>query len=256
MSQSERFVEGEQVAWPRMLRRCALACGLISPIVFTLVNCIEAITRPGYNVWRQSISALSLSSQGWIQITNYVVCGFLICCFAGGLRSALPSGKGAMWVPLLLVVVGLSLIICGFCVADSSYGYPPGTPDGAAVHRSLRGILHFLFSVIAGLALPGACFALQRGCARSAAWQGWGRYSLGTALLMLTSFAAYLLADLGDGPAGLLERLAIFIGVTWVFCLAVKVCGQAGAPDEQGNAERRGFPADTVCQASHTAGAC
>jgi hypothetical protein len=46
---------------------------------------VEGATRPGYDAWTMAGSALSLSDQGWMQITNFIISGLFIVGFAVGL---------------------------------------------------------------------------------------------------------------------------------------------------------------------------
>src|SRR5712692_3684073 len=104
-----------------------IACGAVGPLLFILVFLLEGATRPGYSVWRNYVSSLSLSDQGWMQIANFLVCGLLTLCFAVGLRQVLRQGKGSVWGPILLGVFSLGLIVAGLFVTDPNLGYPPGT---------------------------------------------------------------------------------------------------------------------------------
>src|SRR5579864_7245742 len=93
------------------LTRLLLAGGVVGPALFIVVFLLEGATRPGYSAWRDYVSDLSLSNQGWKQIANFIVCGLLSAGFAWGLRRALGSGKGATWGPLLLALFGVSLVV-------------------------------------------------------------------------------------------------------------------------------------------------
>jgi hypothetical membrane protein len=205
--------------------------GLFGPVLFTLVYLIEGATRSGYDPWRQAISALSLSDQGWMQIANFLVSGLLILGFAAGLRQVWSRGRGATWGPLLLAVVGAGLIVAGVFVTDPGLGYPPGTPPGPAATTTLHGTIHFIggaISVFAGL--PAACLVLARRFAGDPAWRGWALYSVGTAVLMVGCFVAFAVTAAGSGPSGLFERLSLSLGLAWVTLLAIRLLrtGAAG----------------------------
>src|SRR5438105_8135210 len=93
--------------------RVLLACGVIGPPLFVLVFLIEGATRPGYSAWRNYVSSLALSDQGWEQVANFIIWGLLSLCFAFGLRRALRSGRASVGGPLLLALYGLGLLIAG-----------------------------------------------------------------------------------------------------------------------------------------------
>jgi hypothetical protein len=45
--------------------RLLLAGGVVGPLLFIVVFLIEGATLPGYSVWRNQVSDLELSNQGW-----------------------------------------------------------------------------------------------------------------------------------------------------------------------------------------------
>ena len=85
--------ENNQTRSYSLTTRFLIACDAIGPLLFILVFLIEGATRPGYSAWHNQVSQLSQSNQGWVQITNFLICGILSLCFAIGLREVLQSGK-------------------------------------------------------------------------------------------------------------------------------------------------------------------
>jgi hypothetical protein len=204
--------------------RLLIAGGAIGPLLFTIVYLIEGATRPGYDAWRQAASALSLSDQGWMQITNFIVCGLLILGFAVGLRQTLRGGRGATWGPILLAAVGVGLIMAGIFVTDPALGYPPGTPTGPALHSTFHGIIHWVLGglVVFGC-LPASCFVFALRFASDTQWKGWAIYSVLTGILMVAFFVAFAIASVQDGPAGLFERISLSIGMAWMVFFAIRL---------------------------------
>ena len=98
----------------RLSTRFLLWSGAIGPILFALVVLVEGAIRPGYDAWQTTISTLSLSERGWIQIANFYVFGLLTLCFAVGLRRVLKSGLASSAGPILFTIVGVGLILTGF----------------------------------------------------------------------------------------------------------------------------------------------
>src|SRR5260221_9223295 len=82
---------GEQPVAIKLL----LAGGAIGPLLFMMVFLIEGATRPHYSVWQDAVSALELGEGGWMQRTNFIVCGVLVFGFAIGLRLLLRTGRGS-----------------------------------------------------------------------------------------------------------------------------------------------------------------
>jgi Protein of unknown function (DUF998) len=222
------LTENNQTQVYSLTTRLLVACGAIGPLLFIVVFLIEGATRPGYSVWHNFVSDLSLSNQGWMQIANFLICGVFMLCFALGLRQVLRSGKGAVWGPLLLGIFGLSLIIAGLFVTDPSLGYyPPGT--SSSIH-TLHGTVHGANAPLAFGSLTIAIFVLARRFASDPAWRGWALYSLITGILFVGFFIACLVVAqldqsgvLPNSPTGLLERIAIIIGWGWLALVAIRL---------------------------------
>ncbi len=214
-SSTERI--GEQPVALKLL----LACGAIGPLLFIVVFLIEGATRPNYSALHNFVSSLSLGDQGWVQITNFLICGMLVLCFAIGLQRVLHSGKGSILGPILLGIFGLSLIGAALFVTDPLLGYPPGASSTPTLH----GTLHVLLSLVAFIALPAACFVLARRFAADPAWRGWTLYSIATGILVVVFFIAadVVASPNSNAPAGLVQRLSIIIGWGWIALLALRL---------------------------------
>jgi hypothetical protein len=200
------------------MTRRLLYCGLVAGPVFVLTFLIEgALKGDGYEVLRHPVSSLALGDQGWIQSANFLVGAMLTILFAVGLwRSRAVARAGAV----LIGIWGLALVGAGLFRTDPVSGYPLGTP--ATSEYTTSGALHDGFSLPGFLALAAAQVVLARGQGRR-----WLVYSLLSATAFLVMF---LLASAGFsqtepliGIAGLLQRLAVIIGWTWLVALAVRV---------------------------------
>ncbi len=206
---------GEQPVAIRLL----LACGAIGPLLFIVVFLIEGATRPHYSAWQNAVSSLSLGEGGWMQITNFIVCGALVLGFAIVLRRVLRTGRGSTWGPTLLGIFGLCLIGAGIFVTDPGLGYPPGASSMPTVH----GTLHNLLSLFVFASLIAACFVLARRDAADPAEHGWAWYSVATGLLVAVFFVLTGVVALLGGPAGLMQRICIIVGWSWIALLAIRL---------------------------------
>jgi hypothetical protein len=109
----------------------------------------------------------------------------------------------------------------------ATFPYPPGIPMASG--RTLHGVLHDLFGTPVFLGLPVACCVVAYRLA-AAGRTGWAAYSAGTAVAFLTGFVLASMA-LAQPPlippvGGLLQRLTIIIGWTWLAALAVHLLHQ------------------------------
>jgi hypothetical membrane protein len=212
-----------------------LAAGVVGPPLFIGVLLIEGATRPGYNAWRHFGSQLSLSDQGWEQIANFLVCGLLVLGFAIGLRRIWRSGRGSTWGPILLGIFGLSLITAGIFVTGPALGYPPGAP--ISNQESLHSQIHGLSGLVAFTSLAAACFVLSRRFAGDPQWHGWALYAVVTGVVVALSFVAsnaFAVLDMSgvwpNAPTGLVQRIGIIAGWSWVSLLALRLMRQERQP--------------------------
>jgi Protein of unknown function (DUF998) len=215
---------GEQPVAIRLL----LACGAIGPLLNIVVLFILGATRPGYSAWQIPDSSLELGEGGWIQITNYIVCGVLLLGFAIGLRRVLRTGRGSTWGPILLSLFGLSFIGLGIFVTDPVLGYPPGASSTPTIY----GTLHNLFGQLQFVSVIAVCFVLARRDAADPASRGWVWYSVVTGLLVAVSDVVFVLTVkvLDGGPAGLISRIGIIVGWSWIALLAIRLMSKKVPP--------------------------
>ena len=227
-----------------LITRLLLWAGAVGPLLFVVVLLIEGATRPGYSAWRTFGSSLSLGDQGWMQITNFIVCGLLTLGFAIGLRQVLRSGKGSVWGPILLGLFGLILIVAGIFVTDPGQGYPPGVP--ALANPTGHAVVHALAGLFVFILLPIATFVMIRRFVGDPTWRGWALYSLLTGIIMLASFIIFQVlgtmdqnGTLQNAPSGLVQRIGIIAGWVWISLLAIALLRKGRAPEATAGARPR-----------------
>jgi hypothetical membrane protein len=210
-------------------QRVLLPCGVIAACLFVVVFLIAGAIRPDYSPLRHPVSSLALGDAGWVQVANFLVTGGLMVAFAGGLRAALRRYGAGIWAPLLVALVGIGLIGAGVFPADPVSGYPPGSPMVA--DPTTLGTLHNTFSSLVFLGLPVACVVVAYRFVRSDR-KAWAAYSAGTAVVFL---AGFVLAGIGFAQdptlmpiGGLLQRLTLIVGMSWLAALAIHLRSAAG----------------------------
>jgi len=211
-----------------------LAGGVAGPLVFIIVFLIEGATRPGYSAARNMVSDLAMSDEGWQQIANFLVCGTLVLGLAVGLSRRWRTGAASTWGPRLIGAFGLGLIVAGVFVTDPARGYPPGA-SLTGEPQTLHGIVHGINAIPTFGALVAAAFVVAR---RFRQDEAWGRYSrvVGWAVLALFILGTPIgvLEEHGITPpvAGIVQRVEIIIGWTWLSLLAwreLRTLGEAPA---------------------------
>lgn len=186
-----------------------LVAGVVGAAVFVVTFLVDGATRPGYRPRYHPVSALALGPRGWIQTTNFVVCGILITASAVGIHRS----DAGLLLAAAIAVFGLSLVASGIFAMDPMRGYPPGAPAGTPAATSRRHRLHDWAGVVVFTSLPVAAgiaaFTLDA--------TGWSIYSALTAVAATGALVAFGTAWEHDHPlTGLSQRAAITIGWTWL----------------------------------------
>lgn len=202
--------------------RLLLICGAMAGPLFSIAWCIQGLTRDSYDPMRHPISALSLGEFGWTQVANFIVTGILTLVLAVGLRRAFQLGGRATWIPTLITIVGIGFLGTGFFATDPLSGYPLGTP-AMLLPPTLIGSLHLLFaSFIFGL--PIACLMMAR-LFDDQGERNWAIYSkitaVGFAIVYILAMAGFLQVPGLVNYAGLLQRISVIIGLTWMTFLPI-----------------------------------
>lgn len=130
-----------------------LWAGVAGAVAFVVVFLIDGATRPCYSARRHPVSALALGSRGWLQTTNFLVCGALITAGGLGLVLAAPS-TGTQLGAAAVAAMGTALIASGVFPMDAMRAYPPGTPEGDPESYSRTHELHDWFGAAIFFGLP------------------------------------------------------------------------------------------------------
>ncbi|MFI9591284.1 DUF998 domain-containing protein [Nonomuraea sp. NPDC052265] len=199
---------------------CGIAAGVLVPVLLLL----DGATRPGYSLWHNGASQLGTGERGWLQTANFVLGGLLLLAFAAGIRRALPTGRAAVWAPILLVAGGLAMVVAGIVPTDPALGYPPGRPEVVTT----AGHVHGLAGLVLFAALAAVPLVLARGPhAGSRRWTVYSRWS--GALVIAFAVAAGVAFRLDaqgvvrPAPAGLLEHAALLVGFAWTTVAAARL---------------------------------
>ncbi len=195
-------------------QRVYALCGIVAPILFTLLVIVESLLRPGYSQIYNNVSDLGIfGPYAIIQIINFIIFGLLSIGFAIGLSAFLSShraGKAAKW---LLIVFGLGMMFAGVSLLFTGV-FPENYVMGA----------HALASVIAFLTIIAAQFLTWQALSMNdtAIWGRYRLYSLISGLLSIvflvvlsyTQFATY---------HGATERLFIAVWLIWIEVTGLKL---------------------------------
>jgi hypothetical protein len=183
--------------------------GAVGSWLFIVTFLLDGWTRPGYRPVRQPVSALALGSRGWLQATNFILCGLAITAGAVALAGAVSS----VLLALVVAVFGLALVASGVFPMDAMRAYPPGTPDETPTEYSRRHTWHDRAGMVVFAAIPVAAIVASSVLPET----GWKWYSGLTAAAAGAGFLVFGQAWEEDHPrAGLVQRATIIVGWTWL----------------------------------------
>ncbi|MGZ7096354.1 MAG: DUF998 domain-containing protein [Methanobacterium sp.] len=194
-------------------QRILALCGIVAPILFTLLVIVESLLRPGYSQIFNDVSDLGLGPYSIIQNINFIVFGLLSIGFAIGLGANLPhrAGKAVKW---LVIVFGLCIILAGVTLLS--------TPVDVIYAKDV--VAHGLVSAIAFLVIIVAQFLAWQALRgnENAIWKRYRIYSLISGLLSI--FTLLLLSYTQFSPYhGATERLFIAVWMIWIEVTGLKL---------------------------------
>lgn len=190
--------------------RSMLGWGVVAGPFYVIVGLVLALTRPGFDLSRHSLSLLTLGDQGWLQQGNLILSGLMAATAAIGALRAIVGGRGRA-IGVLVLVYGVCLILSAIFRPDPVEGFPPGAAGGAA---SVSGVLHLAFGGVGFLCLSVSAF-LYAAWARSRGERGHALFGVITGVLVLGGFLAG--AALAQQPIGVgMLWLAVVAGWAWL----------------------------------------
>jgi hypothetical membrane protein len=201
---------------PHKDTQALLKCGVAAGPLYVLIGLFEIVTRPGFSVFKHSLSLMSIGPQGWIHILLFIITGLLVILGAVGIRRAIKGEKAGTWGPILLGIYGASLIFAGLFVPDPMRGFPPGMTYGTI---STGGILHLIAGMIGFTGLIAACFVFARRF-RSQKKKGLATFSMLTGFVFLFSFIGIAgFSGSSDDGVVMFVTLAFYFAVllSWIW---------------------------------------
>ncbi len=179
--------------------------GIVGPLVLVALDIAAAVSEPKYNLVRDSISALGLTSLGWIQTIGFVVFGLLVEIFTAGLflnirrKQLFDLGIG------LLVFFGFGLALIGLFRTDPIGGLP-----------TMSGRIH-VWAAYSVLGLFPVVLALLLSSIRNDPnWRGLFYYTIVTGILAFTLAVGRLFLPQNITWFGLYERILVANVLIWV----------------------------------------
>lgn len=167
------------------------------------------------------VSELALGPRGWIQAVNFVLFGVLFLVFTRGVAGELQYGRASRAGPILLAIIGISLLVSGLFVMD-----PVTTPPD---QTSWHGKLHTLFGALAFSLMPVSCFVFLRRFTADPKWRSLQWWTLAAGTIIAASVVVMSVGPTQPPAApnafnewiGVIQRTALVTYLAWQFTFAL-----------------------------------
>ncbi len=194
-------------------QRFLAICGIIAPIIFTIILMIASLLRPDYSHLINFVSELGAVGAPYaiIQRINFVLTGILIVAFTFGLHRGIGDGKGSIIGPLLVAIFGLSSVMSGIFSTDT---IQPG---------SFSDIMHSMSSAIGSVAAIIAFFIISGRLEKDILWRPYQSFSIVIAIvaIIVSVVGTGILGAVGT--PGLGQRLFLAVLFLWIEVMAIRL---------------------------------
>lgn len=194
-------------------QRFLAICGIIAPIIFTIILMIASLLRSDYSHLINFVSELGAVGAPYaiIQRINFVLTGILIVAFTFGLHRGIGDGKGSIIGPLLVAIFGLSSVMSGIFSTDT---IQPG---------SFSDIMHSMSSAIGSVAAIIAFFIISERLEKDILWRPYQSFSIVIAIvaIIVSVVGAGILGAVGT--PGLGQRLFLAVLFLWIEVMAIRL---------------------------------
>jgi len=194
--------------------RLLAVCGILGPILYTIVLIIVGLLRPSYNHVTQYMSELGEVGGPHAIIMNiagFFMLGLLMIAFASGLHRGISERRGSKLGPALIAVAGAGAALIAIFPVNPSSVNPP-----------LTGMMHGVSAMTLGVGMTLAPFAIANRLKHDQRWKGYRSYSLATGVV--TAVAGFIFFSIHpEGWMGLLQRVALGVPLLWMEVMAIRL---------------------------------
>ena len=189
-------------------------CGMLSPIIYTLMWILGGILQPEYSHIRQDVSSLiAVGAPNKKLFDKFIISSStLLFIFYIGMHWGINNGVGSVIGPILFVMSGfLGVLVALFFPLD---------PGGELI--TTRGKLHLVLISISGILATVGMVALWFRLESVADWSAFATFSLITAIVSFILVIATSAATKSN-YLGLVERFMVSSYQIYYFILALMV---------------------------------
>jgi hypothetical protein len=204
-----------------MKKRLPLLLGVLAPIVFIAIFTIGGLFRKDYSAISMYISALSIGSNGWIQIVNFLILGVFLFVFSIRILSENTKEKKSKTGPIILLISSICFLLSGPFIMD-----PMGT---LRENMTIHGIIHGTLGGIALLLMPIACFVFYNSFKNEKKWIHFKKWTLIAGIMISISLVIFTFVTKIEylnkffiNYLGLMQRGVVVPFMIWLFTFALK----------------------------------
>lgn len=186
--------------------------GIVGPVVLIVTDLIAAISQPGYDFMRNSISSLAWAPLGWVQSIGFLAIGLLVEIFSAGLFFSIRGARGFRPGIALLVCFGFGLLLLGAFREDLA-----GSP------HTTQGIIHAATAATVFCIFPIASLLIALSLRRDPYWKKLYLHTVIMTSLTVAFVIGHLFLSAHHGYLGLDERLLVANILIWVEIMAIRL---------------------------------
>ena len=186
--------------------------GVLGPLVLILGDLTASFSTPEYNLIRNSISSLALTSLGWLQTIGFLAMGLLVEIFVAGLLFNIHGTRGFALSIGALVFFGFGLLLIGAFRTDPTGG----------VH-TIEGTIHGVSAMFVFWLFPVSVLLIAPSLRNDANWKKLHKYTVVTGILGLALVIGLLFLRDRIGWFGLYERILVANMIIWLEVTAVNL---------------------------------
>jgi len=189
-------------------------CGIVSPIVYTMMWILGGVLRSDYNHIRDDVSSLFAVGAPRKRVFNYfiIVSSVLLFAFYLGLHWSINNGEGSIIGPVLFMVSGFLGVLVAF--------FFPLDAGGEII--TFRGKMHLILVMASGILTIAGMIALWFQLESVETWSLFANYSLISAIVSIVLMVISSIF-IKTRFRGLLERFAVTPFQVFYFSIALMV---------------------------------
>jgi hypothetical protein len=212
--------------------------GMTGAVLFVSVFTICGWLTPGYSWTGMFVSELSLGPLGWVQVLNFMLTGTVVLVFGRGLAQPSGSGAASRVGPVLVQVIGLSLLASGPFATD---------PSALFGQASVHGVVHGIFGALVFTLAPVSCFVFYRSFRRNPHWRPLRGWTLACGVVLTLGIVLLKISQQPESGLfewkGLVQRAILVTFFTWIFTVAFRLGRVHGGREHPVSRLGSGFPA-------------